>query len=224
MKSSILFAFFLLSITAFPQNVNQGVHYGDATMALGNRQVSISIDYFRLWRITKSKKAEIGLGARVTSYFGRDQYYSSAPASLASDKNKSDSISLQSPQINAFNAALNLGYRLSNRVAFGFNIDLIGISIGGNKSGFYMNNDESQPTSAKPTTFNILLIGNNDRGSLNSEFYLRYFLQEKFAFKLAYQYLFTEYTTDTKVQQIPQPNDRFRNKSGLISLGVTKQF
>ncbi|MDZ7646567.1 MAG: hypothetical protein U5K54_04975 [Cytophagales bacterium] len=42
--------------------------------------------------------------------------------------------------------------------------------------------------------------------------------------KVAYQYLFTEYTTDTEVQQLPEPNDRFRNKSSMLSVGITKQF
>ena len=75
-------------------------------------------------------------------------------------------------------------------------------------------------TSASPTPFNILLVSDNDRGSLNSEFYGKYLLNEKWAVKLGAQFLFTEYTTQTKVQQFPQANDRFRNKPLLLCVGV----
>jgi len=38
---------------------------------------------------------------------------------------------------------------------------------------------------------------------------------------LGAQFLFTEYTTSTKVQQLPEQNDRFRNKSLLLCLGIS---
>jgi hypothetical protein len=75
-----------------------------------------------------------------------------------------------------------------------------------------------------PTSFNGLGIGDNDHGSLNSEFYARYFFKDLWAVKIGFQYLFTEYTTNTNVQQFPELNDRFRNKSSMISIGVTRQF
>lgn len=223
MKFSIALSFLFLAITSFSQD-HSTANYGSLTGAIGSSQGSVSVDYFHLWKLGKSKKFEVGLGGRLTSYFGTSQYYSSAPASLAADEKKSDSVLLQSPQVNAVNLAINLGYRLSPKVGLGFNIDAIGFSFGGKQDGSYINGNQGQITSAKPTSFNILLIGNNDQGSLNSEFYVRYFIKEKLAIKLAYQYLFTEYTTETAVQQLPETNDRFRNKASLFSLGLTKQF
>ncbi|MDZ4663996.1 MAG: hypothetical protein SGJ15_03905, partial [Bacteroidota bacterium] len=61
------------------------VNYGSITGAIGNSQGSISIDYFHLWKLGTAKKIEIGVGGRFTSYFGSNQYYSSAPAALAND-------------------------------------------------------------------------------------------------------------------------------------------
>jgi hypothetical protein len=54
----------------------------------------------------------------------------------------------------------------------------------------------------------------------NSEFFARYLLDENGESKEV-QFLFTEYTTDTEVQQFPEPNDRFRNKSLLFMAGVS---
>ncbi|MFM7429038.1 MAG: hypothetical protein ACKO1F_03970 [Flammeovirgaceae bacterium] len=215
--------FLIVSTTTFAQNA-QTINYGDFTAAIGNNQGSASISFFHLWQVTKSKKLELGVGARFTSYFGNSRYYSSAPASLAGDEKKSDSLLLQSPQVNALNLAINIGYRLSDKFGVGFNIDALGFTFGGKQNGSYINGNQGQATSAKPTAFNILLIGNNDKGTLNSEFYVRYFFKEKLAIKVAYQYLFTEYTTDTQVQQLPEANDRFRDKARLFSVGIIKQF
>jgi len=223
MKLLFINLFIFFSITSFSQNQST-VNYADFTGALGSNQGSVAVDYFHLWKLGKSKKIEVGFGGRFTSYFGSSQYYSSAPAGLAADESKSDSLLLQSSQVNAFNLAINLGYRLSSKFGLGFNIDAVGFSFGGKQSGSYINGNQGQATSAKPTAFNILLIGNNDQGSLNSEFYVRYFIKEKLAIKLAYQYLFTEYTTETEIQQLPEANDRFRNKASLFSVGITKQL
>jgi long-subunit fatty acid transport protein len=223
LKSFLLFFFLSIAIHSYSQNSNS-VNYADFTGAIGNKQGSVSIDYFHLWKLGKSKKIEVGLGGRFTSYFGTSQYYSSAPADLAGDEDKSDSLLLQSPQVNALNLAINIGYRISPKFGVGFNIDAVGFSFGGNKDGSYINGIQGQATNAKPTSLNILLIGNNDKGSLNSEFYVRYFFREKIAIKLAYQYIFTEYTTEIEVQQLPEANDRFRNKTSLFSLGITKQL
>ncbi|QOI98181.1 MAG: hypothetical protein HRU69_12110 [Flammeovirgaceae bacterium] len=224
MRISAICFLCLLTFTAGFAQDSRSVNYAGFTGAIGNNQGNVSLDYFHLWKLGKSKKIEIGLGGRFTSYFGSSQYYSSAPASLAEDESKSDSLLLSTPQVNALNLAMNLGYRLSSKIGLGFNIDAIGFSFGAKQNGSYINGPQGQATSASPTSFNILLVGNNDKGSLNSEFYLRYFFKEKLAVKVAFQFLFTEFTTDTPVQQLPEPNDRFRNKSSLFSVGITKQF
>jgi hypothetical protein len=192
--------------------------------AIGNSEGSGSLEYFRLWTIGKSSRFQIGGGARFTSYVGSQQYYTSAPAALAKDDAKVDSFLIQSPQVNALNLSINFGYRIFSKLDAGFNIDVIGFSFGAEKSGSYLSEATGTTGVANPTSFNILLVGNNDKGTLNSEFYLRYFVGERWAIKAAFQYLFTEYTTDTEIQQIPEGNDRFRNKSGLFSVGITRTF
>jgi len=218
-----LFLFFLVT-TVMSIAQDNTVNYGSLSGSAGSIQGSVYVDYFHAWKLGKSKKMEVGFGGRFTSYFGSNQYYSSAPASLAADDNKIDSLHIQNAQVNALNVAIHLGYRLSPRLGAGFNIDALGFSFGGKQSTTYLSEGESQATSAKPTLLNTLLIGNNDHGALNSEFFLRYFFKKGFAVKIGYQYLFTEYTTESQVQQLPEVNDRFRNKSSMISLGITRQF
>lgn len=202
------------------------------TFAVGNNQGSVSLSLGKDWGLWKSKKFAVGIGGRFTSYFGANQYYITAPAELTSGdtgpfvifkeniEENIDTFLIKSPQVNSLNLLINLRYKFSEKIMAGFNIDLIGFSFGGSKKGNYINGFEGGMENASPTEFNILLISDNDKGSLNSELYVKYYWNEKWGAKLGAQFLFTEYTTETEVQQFPEPNDRFRNKSLMIALGV----
>jgi hypothetical protein len=208
----------------------------DITGAVGNYEGSLSAMYSHIWQLGEKKKFEIGIAGRFTSYVGQNQYYSTAPAKLTSGSTgpfvifkenisaNIDTFLIQSPQVNALNVAIHLGYQFSPRIAVGFNIDAIGFSVGSKKSGSYINGPFGQQDRAKPTAFNLLLISDNDLGTLNSELFVKYQWKETWGVKGGLQFLFTEYTTDTEVQQVPEPNNRFRDKSLLFAFGVYKNF
>ncbi len=209
--------------TAIPENDQQT----DLTFGFGNKQGSISGAYYYNWNFGKSNKFFIGLGARFTdSYSMTDAniYFKSAKPSLAKDETKTDSLLIISPNSYSLNIALNMGYHISPRFRIGLNIDLAGFSLGKRYNGLYISEGLVNNTSAKPTSFNALLIGNNDRGTLNSEFYLQYNIKKKYGVKVAFQHLFWEYTTTTKVQTRPEDNDRFRKISNLLNVGFTRRF
>lgn len=206
------------------------------TLAAGNAQGTASLLGGYNWQLGTNKKFAVGLGARFTSYFGSDQYYRTAPAKLTTGstgplvifkediQENIDSVLIAAPQVNSFNVFINLRYAFTNTVEVGFNIDAIGFSFGSSTSGVYYNFPATTPTNTKPATFNLLLISDNDMGSLNSEFYLTYLISAKWALKAAAQFHFTEYRTDTDVQQFPEPNDRFRNKSLMAALGLVRRW
>ena len=126
--------------------------------------------------------------------------------------------------IYALNALLNLGYNISPKLQIGFNIDLIGISFGAEKTYQFQGSGLQNNTKASPTPLNLLLVGTNDKGTLNSELYLQYKVKEKLGIKIGYQHLFTEITTTSKIQTLPEPNDRFRKISDLFNVGVSFSF
>lgn len=206
------------------------------TAAGGNSQGTVSLLAGYNWECGAKKKFAVGLGFRFTSYFGSSQYYRTAPARLTSGSTgplvlfkedipeNIDTLRVQSPQVNSLNLAISFRYALSARFQIGFNIDAIGFSFGSNKQGVYLNYPASIVTKGSPASFNLLLISDNDRGSLNSELYARYRLSERWALKAGAQFHFTEYITDTEVQQFPEPNDRFRNKSFLFAIGAVRKW
>ena len=110
--------------------------------------------------------------------------------------------------------------RFAKKVEVGFNIDVLGIGFGSKTEGEFVSteNDEFNGTqTAKPTSISLLLGGDNDRGMLNSEIYVGYWITEKLNARVGLNYLFTEYTTSEK---LAQDNDRFRNKTGMPFIAI----
>ena len=198
----------------------------------GTMTFSLNFDKY----IGRKQRIVVGGGARFTSYFGKDQYYITAPAELTSGDTGPDVIFkenieanidtflINTPQVNSLNLLLTLGYNISPKVLLRFNIDVIGFSFGKRVNGNYINGSQGLMVSADPSPFNLLLVSDNDKGSLNSEFFGRYLINDKLGIKGGIQFHFTEYTTDTEVQQQPEPNDRFRNKSLMFMIGASYRW
>ncbi len=210
------------------------------TAAFGSSEFSTSFAYEHIWKLGKKNKFGIGTGVRLTNYFGTDKHFTTAPAILTSGKTgpgvffsedipqNIDSVFFKKAQTNSLNISINFDYSIHKKITLGFNIDAVGFTFGASQNGQYFanNNAPAVAVTAKPTGFNLLLISDNDLGSLNSELYAKYKFNKKWGAKLGFQFLFSEYTTTTEVQTTPggDKNDRFRNKSGGISFGITRQF
>jgi len=228
----LIFSIFFIPAAIAQQNTSKSNSL-DVGFAFGSSQGTLVGAYIHNWNLGEKQKIQIGVGGRITGYLGANQYYTTAPAKITSGKSgpgvfftenieaNIDTFLIASPQVFAINAMINLGYKVTKKITLGFNIDAIGFSFGGEKRGNYINGAQGQNVTSKPTAFNLLLVSDNDLGSLNSEFYGTYLLTEKLALKAGFQFLFTEYTTDIQVQQFPEPNDRFRNKSSMFMAGVS---
>jgi hypothetical protein len=215
------------------QNKSGGIKFIDLDAGIGDSEGSLALSFNYDKGLGKHGKVVIGVGARFTSYLGKNQYYVTAPAKLTSGstgpgvlfkeniKTNMDSFLIKSSQVNSLNFAVTVGYNFSEKLMLRFTIDAIGLSFGKSVTGNYINGFEGSMEQASPTSFNLLLISDNDKGSLNSELFARYLLNDKWGIKGGIQFLFAEYTTDTEIQQFPEANDRFRNKSLMFSAGVS---
>jgi hypothetical protein len=109
----------------------------------------------------------------------------------------------------------------------GCNIDVIGLSFGPAKSFNIISSvyDAGQEPvqRASPTVFNLLLTSDNDIGSLNSEFYIRYRFDKKFSMRAGYAFLFSEYKTDNMLSFDDGRivNDRYRYKAAMGFVSFT---
>lgn len=219
-KSLIFFTFIFLSFGAMAQN---GTSF-ELGGGIGSSVGSISASGFQNFGIGSKKKFYVGTGVRFTSFFGSNVNFTTAPADLTADDKNVDTLLAPSPGVNSLNLMISLGYKISEKFDVGFNIDAIGISFGPTGMPSYIRNGKSTPSSASPTSPNILLVGDNDKGSLNSQLFVRYKLSDHLGLKVAYQFLFNELTTTTKIQTIPSANDRFRAKSTMVYVGLNYNF
>lgn len=232
-----------LTVNAQQKNVNKTNQFVDFAATVGPSQGSAAASYVYNWKFGFGKKKawEAGVGARLTSSFGNKlEYITAGPAKFTRTSTTPflivfagqrpenwDTLTVQRPFVSALNLTANLGYNFSPKWSGGFNIDLIGFSVGRKSPAVFLSNGvTSTEPSAKPTAFNVLLTGDHDRGSLNSEFFLKYKLNDKWAVRGVYQFLFTEHTTGNIKQTLPDGNtiNRFRNKSNNFGLGVSFQL
>jgi len=218
--------------------INQFV---DFAITAGSSQGTAALSYVHNWKIGKKQRWEIGIGARLTSYFGtKKDYITAGPARLtrsfttpfiiffADQKTQNwDTLNVQRPFTNALNASLNFGYVINKKLSAGFNIDVIGVTVGRKTSGILTSNGITRnDPEVKPSAFNLLLTGDHDLGSLNSEFFLTYKLNSKWSLRGIYQFYFSEYSTNnlTQVASDGTMIDRFRNKANTFGIGISKHF
>ncbi len=244
MKKIIMIVFTLLMVNiGFAQisKLSKTYQFVDLAGAVGSSRGSVAASYVYSWRLGQKKRLEAGFGARFTTSFGtKQEYTTAAPARLtrtsttpflivfAGQKYENwDTLTVQRPLVNSLNLSVNFGYNFSTRFYGGFNIDLIGFSFGRKTAAILTSNGitRTEPA-AKPTAFNVLLTGDYDYGTLNSEFFLKYKLNDRWAVRGVYQFLFTEYKTSSVKQTAADGTviDRFRSKQNNLGVGVSYQL
>jgi hypothetical protein len=197
-----------------------------------------AVSYSQLY----GKKFKYGLGLRFTSYIAGQTDLITAPAKLTAGKEsfaaflepkkittQLDTLRLTNAQSNSLNLVIHLQYSIRPNIEVGFNIDAVGLSFGGKQSGTFIakqtdaqgkiNNNKIQTGS--PTALNLLLVSDSDIGSLNSELYGRYWLNDKIGIRAGLGFQFVEYTT---TQKLAFDNDRFRSKILQPMIAISYKF
>ncbi len=242
MKQKLFICMLICSaVNVHAQQKSAGINqFVDLTATVGQSQGTTAAAYVRNRKFGRRRKLEAGLGLRWTTYFGKQTEFITAPARLARTNTTPfliffagqrtdyhDTLTVQRPFTNSLNVSINLGYNFNRRWNAGFNIDLIGFTFGRTTSAILQSYGiyKTEPT-AKPAAFNVLLTGDHDYGSLNSEFFLKYKLNKRWGLKAVYQFIFIEYKTERVKQVAPDGTivDRFRNKANNFGPGVSYNF
>jgi hypothetical protein len=188
---SFLFAIAFCAV-AFAQENNEVVSlakrsvYSGIGGAVGDGHFSGLLSGQVDWHFGQKRRIVLGTGLRFTSFFGQDVVFTSAPPDLAADPLNMDTLLAPTPYIYALNAMLNLGFNITPKLTAGFNIDLVGLSFGPKGTPTFISQGQEQQANVSPTPVNVLLVGDNDLGSLNSHFFAKYSLSEKWRVQLAY--------------------------------------
>jgi hypothetical protein len=246
MKIILLFLISMVSIAGFTQQKISSNKWVDVTVTTGLKQGTLSAAYVHNWQVGKAGKFKLGLGGRFTAYTGtKKDFITSGPAKytrsfttpflifFAAQKEENfDTLQVQRPLTVSANISLNIAYQFTPKLLAGFNIDAIGFTLGRKTSGEFkgIKTGSTQGTftdnSVKPVAFNLLLTGDHDKGSLNSEFFVAYQVAPRLSVKAVYQFIFIEYKTTSLKQKIPAgpSNNLFRNKANNFGVGVIYQL
>lgn len=235
--SALLFAF---SSTTFAQTTARLVSYVDVAGAWNTATWSANAQYHQYLKIDRKGLFQVGWGIRGTHFRGNNLPFITALASQSRGKTGFSALSaplllrnidtLQvSAGITSFN--FNLGIQLSvfDKVDIGVNADILGLALGGKKSGFYSSttgynkvdslNLHQTYQQAKPTSPNVQLLGDNAVGNLTTEIYARLHITERLGLKAGYVFNTNEYRTSNK--QLVADVRRFRYRSDMFLVGVT---
>ncbi|PCJ67459.1 MAG: hypothetical protein COA58_03840 [Bacteroidetes bacterium] len=224
MKKIILtLLIFGTTLSSFAQyRVNAGASIGaDAAM--------FSIGAEREFNVI-NEKFHINPGVRLSVYNGSNLDYITAPAKYTVNDNQVDTLRFKTVQDNFANLYVRIGYDVSDKFSVSFDIDVVGVSFGGEqKNNVFSSGTEltaNPPTggiatqsNAKPTSLNVLLVGDNDLGSLNSTLNISYDITKRLGVDLGGGLIFTEYTANSEIGY--DANDRFRNKNFMGYLGIS---
>lgn len=240
-KFQTIFLISMMMFLYFVDNYGQRVRYTDVSIT-GGTLLSVSASYVNNWKLTLGPRDrwEAGLGLRLTSAFGKDvEYITSGPAKYTRSfttpvviffagqlPENWDTLTVKKVNVNSLNISANVAFNITEKWGLGFNIDLIGASFGPSSDAVFESNKVESPDKVKTTKFNVLLTGDHDIGSLNSEFFLKYNFSEHWGARAVYQFLFTEFET-TSVEQTffdGTKNSRFRNKANNFGLAVYYRF
>lgn len=236
MKKTVFLSLILLIISQLIYAQSRNQRYADLSIAaVGGFSPALSYNYH--WGIGKNGKFKIGTGIRFTYFSSGKRDLITAPATLTSGEkgpqvlftenilNNFDTLKVAKVSVGYLNIPIHLQYSFSKKFEVGFNIDAIGLSFGNKQNGtFYASDSKSlnkSTQSAKPTVFNLLLVSDNDWGSLNSELYARYWLNDKIGLRAGLSFQFIEYTTN---KVLTFENDRFRTKNLLPMIAISYKF
>lgn len=210
--------------TLFDKKYFKYNHYIDLNFSSNFEVYNINKTWYRLHTINENKRRKksgslfnsnrfhLGYGARGGAMFGNDMQ-------IPTYNNKNEKIDINMGETIYANAGIYGLLDFSPNVAFGFNSDIIGFSVGAQRYARF-NDDNNKPSAladieVSPSNFNLIAHS----GTINSNFFFLFWFTEKLYLKVGYNLLSTEYQYRNLIN--PDLNRDFYNHTHLpmVSLG-----
>ncbi len=210
----------LLLAAGAAQGANRYSQTVDIAVGIGASKASGALAWNHYLGIGESRRLKLGLGARLSSFFGSGGLaYSTAHADLIKQGRVSD-LTISNARTSALNLSFVSRCRIVSRLEAGFDIDLVGSGFGPSRTGDYHSAAASLsgPQPADAARFNLLEGGSPDRGQLDSEFYLAWWWSDRWAVRAGFSHFLSEYRT---ARTLDSGADRFRHSANLGFVAVS---
>lgn len=171
---------------------------------------------------------QVGWGIRGVHTNGKNIDFTTAPANLTQKSSTIDTLQMPRAVITNFNFTVGVQFSILNRLDIGVNTDLIGLALGGKRTGTYLAsagynsidslNLHKTAQMATPTFLGLQWFANKQVGNLNNEVYARLYISQRLGIKVGYIFNTTEYLTQ---KALLDDNRRFRSRTQMIQVGIT---
>lgn len=215
----------LRSIFAFPLAPMLSC-FGVAMHAEAKQSLAISLAYnnkLQSWSIESQlgqhnvyERFMLGYGARLSVFRSNSVRLSTADAEDI-DSGRIEYLESDSLLLTSLSAVLSSEFVLSGEHSLIMNVDVLGFTFGRSVQLSSL----SKQSSGSPSSFNLLVFDNYDRGTLNSHFLLRRKLSAQFSVSAGLAHQFVEYTSK---EPFGHDNRRFRLKNNSVVLALAKTF
>jgi hypothetical protein len=196
----------------------------------GNAHYAGGVDISYTWGLgSKKQRSNLGAGLRMNSFFTQDRYYKTSSLELAAlNRGGADSLFFKTIQTNTLNIFVTFQFHIKQGVDIYFNTDIGGINFGDGREAAYLSyeNNPDFNTSidrfpvdyyTEPYAFNLNMY-NQSYGTIMSELYGSFRINELMGWRLGLMYYRNEYVT---IRDVPMNGKRFSQSNWMGTLGVT---
>ena len=205
----------LVSTSLAAQSASAGGFRGDITLGNGNGATSVSLGATRM-KAVLNQRLLLGLGLRTTFVAGDLKLTPAGAKNIPAGV--IDTLFVASSAL-MLNVSGHAAVILTSRLQAGLNIDLAGVGAGASRTGSYRASAGAARTtvSASPAGANVFLYGSKDQGSLNSEFFAAWAVNDRFTVRGGLSHQLVEYEAE---RTLSSNTKRFRSYTNLLFLGV----
>jgi hypothetical protein len=164
-------------------------------------------------------RLRLGAGARALGFAGLDpiSFSTGDPDRIA--RGETTSLVVPDARVLSVNLVVEAVVRLAGPLEAGANLDLAGFSFGPARTGDHVSTDPAfaGPREARVSSPDLFLVGDRDRGQLDSEFFLGWRFAGGLTLRAGLTHVATEYRT---VEPVDRGNRRFRRFTTQPFVGV----